>query len=81
MTNPSVRPKSRRNNASSTKASRRSRTRRPSNAPNDLAKRDERKEEQRKWIAEIQNSFDFQLKGEETVDGVETYVIEAEPQD
>jgi hypothetical protein len=42
-----------------------------------LAKRNERKEEQRKWIAEIQNSFNFQLIGEETVDGVETYVIDA----
>ncbi len=44
-----------------------------------FAKRDEHKQEQRKWIAEIQNSFDFQLKGEETVDGVETYVIDASP--
>jgi hypothetical protein len=44
-----------------------------------LAARDKRKQEQRKWIAEIQNTFDFQLRGEETVDGIDTYVIDARP--
>ncbi len=44
-----------------------------------LAERDEAKEEQRKWIAEIQNTFHFRLRGEETVAGIETYVIEADP--
>ena len=44
-----------------------------------MAERDEAKEEQRKWIAEIQNTFHFRLRGEETVDGIETYVIDADP--
>lgn len=44
-----------------------------------LAERDKAKEEQRKWIAEIQNTFHFRLRGEETVEGIETYVIDADP--
>jgi len=44
-----------------------------------LAKREKYKEEQRKWIAEIQNTFDFRLRGEETFNGVESYIIDATP--
>ncbi len=44
-----------------------------------LAARDKRKQEQRKWIAEIKNTFDFHLRGEETVDGIDTYVVDARP--
>lgn len=44
-----------------------------------LADRAKRKQEHREWITEIQNTFDFQLRREETVDGIDTYVIDALP--
>ena len=44
-----------------------------------LAERDKAKKEQRKWIAEIQDAFNFRLRGEETVAGIETYVVDADP--
>ena len=44
-----------------------------------LAERDKRKQEHREWIAEIQNAFDFELRREEIVDGIDTYVIDALP--
>ncbi len=43
------------------------------------AKEEKRKAEERKWIPEILNSFHFRLAGEETIDGIETYVVEADP--
>ena len=44
-----------------------------------LAERDKAKKEQRKWIAEIQDAFNFRLRGEEIAAGIETYVIDADP--
>ena len=44
-----------------------------------LAERDKAKKEQRKWIAEIQDAYNFRLRGEETAAGIETYVIDADP--
>ncbi len=44
-----------------------------------LAKIEKERQQERRWIHEILNVFDFSLAGEETVDGVETWVIAAEP--
>ena len=61
------------------KSIRKVRNEQPKQRAKRLAQRDKRKEEQRKWIAEIQNTFEFQLRGEQTLEGIETYVIDAVP--
>ncbi len=51
--------------------------------PEQRRRRDEkikkRREEDRVWVAEMQELFEFSLSGEETVRGIETWVIQAEP--
>ena len=44
-----------------------------------LAKQEKRKTEERQFVAEVQRAYDFQLVGEDCVDGIETYVIDADP--
>ena len=44
-----------------------------------LAKIEKEREKERRWIREMQNIFECSLAGEETIDGVETWVIAAEP--
>ena len=44
-----------------------------------LAKVEKEREEQRRWIREMQNIFVFELAGEETIDGVETWIVAAKP--
>jgi hypothetical protein len=44
-----------------------------------IGKREKEKEEERRWVAEIQNTYDFRLRGKERVNGIDTYVIDAEP--
>ena len=44
-----------------------------------LAKVEKEREEQRRWIREIQNIFVFALAEEETIDGVETWIVAAKP--
>ena len=43
------------------------------------AKEEKKKAEQRRWIPEVLNSYHFRLAAEETVGGIECYVVEAEP--
>ena len=40
---------------------------------------EKRREEDRVWVAEMQELFEFSLSGEDTVDGIKTWVIQAEP--
>ncbi len=44
-----------------------------------LAKVEKERGEQRRWIREMQNIFVFELAGEETIDGVETWIVAAKP--
>ena len=44
-----------------------------------LAKQEKKKAEEREFVAEVQRAYDFQLVGEDCVDGIETYVIDAQP--
>ena len=44
-----------------------------------LAKQEKKKAVEREFVAEVQRAYDFQLVGEDCVDGIETYVIDAQP--
>ena len=44
-----------------------------------LANQEKKKTDEREFVAEVQRAYDFQLVGEDCVDGIETYVIDAEP--
>ena len=44
-----------------------------------LAKQEKERQEQRAFVRDIENAYDFRLLGEEQIAGVDTYVIEATP--
>jgi hypothetical protein len=45
----------------------------------ELAKRRKEREKERAFVRDVVNAYDFKLVGEETVDGADTWVIEATP--